>query len=293
MTEPVDLSPVQSGLLASNEQAISVGMLERSLLTAWPASDACSWDKTGMLVGNPSDNVLGVCIALDPTISALEATRSAGANVLLTHHPVFLDAPDSFLPVSYCGQTPGSIIRCAIEWGISILSFHTALDVSVEGLNALPNKLRFSGNQVLDPLTSDSNKGFGCVCYVADDEGSALSLRHLSARCVSVLESIPRVWGNPDNQISSIVFCGGAASSLLPACLSAHIDCLVCGEVKYHSALDAASSGLSIIELGHDVSEFPLCSLLATEVLHAGVPEKSITMINQSHKWYTPEAIRR
>ena len=71
------------------------------------------------------------------------------------------------------------------------------------------------------------------------------------------------------------------------------VDCLVCGELKYHDALDAAESGLAIIELGHDVSELPLCALLATEVVKAGIPESCVTILNQENNWYIPEALRR
>ena len=68
---------------------------------------------------------------------------------------------------------------------------------------------------------------------------------------------------------------------------------MICGEVKYHDALDAAESGLCIIELGHDVSELPLCALLASEARAAGITESSLTVINQSKNWYTPETTRR
>lgn len=46
-----------AGTIASKNTALSVGSLERYLLSKVPASDACSWDRTGMLVGNPLDAV--------------------------------------------------------------------------------------------------------------------------------------------------------------------------------------------------------------------------------------------
>ncbi len=86
---------------------------------------------------------------------------------------------------------------------------------------------------------------------------------------------------------------GGSAGSLLDACLAQGVECLICGEVKYHEALDASLSGLCIIELGHDVSELPLCDVLAAHVQAAGVASECITMINQKDNWYTPESSRR
>ncbi len=290
--EVVSLKKSDAGDLAANDRMILVGELERELLRKMPAADACSWDRTGMLVGNPMDTVRGVAVALDPTVAALEEAHLHGANVLLTHHPVFLDPPTTFMPQAAAGHVPGAVVRRACELGISILSFHTALDVSTAGLDALPTLLRLTPLGVLDPLPGSANKGFGRICApVADEE--PLTLRHLSARCVSVFGTYPRVWGSPDRQLSRIVTSGGSAGSFAPMCLDAGIGCLICGEIKYHEALDAALSGLAIIELGHDVSEFPLCALLAAYAAEAGVAESCITMIDQNNNWYTPESSRR
>ncbi len=290
--EEVSLSTTDAGDLASNERALLVGELERELLAKMPAADAEPWDRTGMLVGNPMEEVRGVAVALDPTVYAVEQAHASGANVLLTHHPVFLDAPTSFIPASAQGHTPGAVVRLAIELGVSIISFHTALDVSSAGLNALPALLRLVPTGVLEPKPGNPAKGFGCICQPAHSE-EPLSLRYLSARCVSVFGSLPRVWGSPERTVSRICTSGGSAGSFAKTCLDQGIDCLVCGEIKYHEALDAAHSGLAIIELGHDISEFPLCALLATYASQAGVSDSCITMIDQSNNWYTPETSRR
>lgn len=290
MTDENALSVTEPGGIAADSQELLVGELERFLLQKMPAADACEWDRTGMLVGNPLDVVRGVAVALDPTLFALEEAYRCGANVLLTHHPVFLDPPTSFLPFDAQGHTPGTVVRRACELGMSIISFHTALDVSCAGLDALPTLLRLQGIGVLDPLPTDATKGFGRIC-LPDEEG--LTLRSLSARCVSVFASTPRVWGNPDARLTRIVTSGGSAGEFARMCADQDISCLVCGEIKYHEALDAANSGLAIIELGHDISEFPLCALLAAYAAQAGVPDSCITMVDQGNNWYTPETIRR
>ena len=64
--EVVSLKKTDAGNLASNERMMVVGELERELLRKMPASDACSWDRTGMLVGNPMDTVRGVAVASTP-----------------------------------------------------------------------------------------------------------------------------------------------------------------------------------------------------------------------------------
>ena len=95
-----------------------------------------------MLVGNPMDTVRGVAVALDPTIHAVEEAHAHGANVLLTHHPVFIDAPDAFMPQAAMGHAPGAVVRRACELGVSVLSFHTALDVSTKDLGVFAPPLQ-------------------------------------------------------------------------------------------------------------------------------------------------------
>lgn len=276
-------------ILASQSGGMCVGDLERALLVSFPAEDACLWDRTGMLVGNPLDSVEGVAVALDPTIKALSAAYAAGANVLVTHHPVFIDAPTSFLPQSVVGQTSGSTIQWALRHGMSIMSFHTACDVSIEGLNVLPALLRLQPRATLDPLNDHTDKGFGRIC-VPDEQ---INLSYLAARCLAVFEAVPRVWGNPEAIINTVVTSGGSAGDFARLCIDRGIDCLICGEVKYHEALDASESGLAIIELGHDVSEMPLCALLASKVAQAGVAEDCIVVVDKQTRWFTPESTRR
>lgn len=284
------LFKVPTGSLAPVKTGMTVGKLEQQLLQVFPREDACSWDRTGLLVGAPGQEVTGVVVALDPTIATLEQAYELGANVVLTHHPVFIEPVSCFMPESVQGCKPGAVINYALTHGIHCMNFHTACDVSPEALAILPALLRLTPQYVLDPLAGNAEKGFGMVCSCG---GEATSLKHLAARCVSVFGAMPRVWGNPDTMLETVVTCGGSATDMVDLCLESNIDCLVCGEVKYHTALEARESGLTIIELGHDVSELPLCALLATKTLAAGLPDSCVMVVDQSKNWYTPESIRQ
>lgn len=283
------LFKIPTGPIAPVKTGISVGTLEQRLLQVFPREDACSWDRTGLLVGNPGQEVTGVVVALDPTLSILQEAEELGANVVLTHHPIFMAPVDNFMPETVQGAKPGALINYALAHGINCMNFHTACDVSREALAILPAMLRLNTQYVLDPLLGHADKGFGMVCSC--DEPT--SLEHLAARCVSVFGAMPRVWGNPKTLVETVVTCGGSATDMVGLCVENSIDCLICGEVKYHTALEARESGLAIIELGHDVSERPLCALLATEALNAGLPDSSVMVVDQTNNWYTPESIRQ
>lgn len=285
------LAKRNSGTISKQGNPQTVGALEQALLASYPAEDAEEWDRTGITVGDPADLVRGVAVALDPTIEAVHAAADAGANVLLTHHPAFLEPIGSFRPAASVAENPGALVWAAIKEGVSLISYHTALDVSADAQRMLPGMLSLSFQRVLEPTDPSGAKGYGQVCAVGEADGS-LTLAQLAARCTSVFGRQPRVWGDFGRPLARIVTTTGSAGSLGRACLRERIDCLVAGEVKYHEALALAEAGLAIIELGHDVSELPFAAVLAAATRRAGVPEDAIKVLDQGDNWTLPETTR-
>ena len=285
------LATVPAGEIAKPAAPLSVGQLELALLRRFPREDAEEWDRTGLLVGDPAATVTGVAVSLDVTREAIGAARRLGANVLLTHHPAFLEPPCAFSPSYAVATAPGVNVYTAAAEGVALMSFHTALDVSAVATRLLPGMLNLDFQKLLVPLAHDARKGYGQLCTVREAD-KPFRLAHLAARCTSVFGSAPRVWGDASRKCERIVVANGGAGNVVAAALAAGAECLVCGELKYHSALDAAQAGLAIVELGHDVSELPLCALLAQAVLDAGVAPEAVCILDQSDNWSTPDSTR-
>lgn len=279
-----------SGVLSKPVSAVTTGALERALLAEFPAADAEAWDRTGMTVGDPARLVTGVAVALDPTVEAIENAANAGANVLVTHHPAFLAPPSSFMPASSVAANPGAGVWRAVERGVSILSYHTALDVSVRAQRVLPGMLNLNFQQVLVPIPGSRDKGYGQLCTLGEEDG--LTLGQLAARCTSVFGRTPRVWGDFPRELDRVVTATGSTGDLGRACLQAQVDCLVCGEIKYHDALELSQAGLAIIDLGHDTSELPLVAVLADAVESVGIPSDLVMVVDQGDNWSYPETLR-
>ncbi|MDO4501848.1 MAG: Nif3-like dinuclear metal center hexameric protein [Coriobacteriia bacterium] len=260
---------------------MNVRTLELRLLERFPAEDAESWDFTGLMVGDPAAPVTGVAVALDQTVEAVRQAAQAGASVLVTHHPTFLSAPSRVMPASAGVPGPGSVVWEAVRSGVALMNFHTALDVSPAAQAMLPGKLGLELTGVLQPLPDRPNKGYGHVCTAPQ----GMTLRMLAQACAEKLGRPPRVWGDPETLLESVVCATGSAGHLGEDCLKAGIDCLLCGELKYHGSLDLAQAGLAIVELGHDVSELPLTEPLMKAVQDAGVPAEDVIMIDQSRNW--------
>lgn len=280
-----------SGTLSKQAFVMTVGGLEQALLKKYPAADAEAWDRTGLAVGDPSRAIENVAIALDPTVEAVEEAASLGANVLVTHHPVFLEAPATFRPAPSSARADGAVVWAAVENGVAVLSFHTALDVSQDAARALPGMLNLMLKGIVQPLETNKRKGYGQLCAVRAAD-MPLTLGQLAARCTSVFGRQPRVWGDFSRELQTVVTCTGSAADLPQACLETGADCLVAGEVKYHDALAASQAGLAVIDLGHDTSELPLVAVLAAAVEAAGVPKEKIAVLDQSVNWMYPETTR-
>lgn len=279
--------------LAQSDVTKTIGRLERALLKRFPADTAEAWDRTGLLVGDRSAQVKKVAVALDPTVEAIHQAADAGANVLITHHPAYLEAPDSFSPEPSVALSPGAGVWAAIAQSVALMCFHTALDVSKQAQVVLPRMLNLTyTGKPLVPLKVDPQLGYGQVCTVSTDAGKPESLSHLAARCTSVFGRSPRVWGNMDARIRHVVCATGSGSNVGKPALEAGMDCLICGELKYHDALDLSEAGLTIIEVGHDASEFPLTALLADAAVSFGMDAEKLIILDQSEQWGYPESIR-
>lgn len=289
-----DLATVAKGGIAKPTQAelpLTVGLLEKALLERYPRADAESWDRMGLVVGDPSEPVRGVCVALDVTQAAIGAAAACGANVLLTHHPVFLNPPATISPSRDVAASPGVNVWEAVKSGVALMNFHTALDVSDDARSLFMGLLKLDYGRMIVPADAGEGKGYGYLCAVRGQD-APLSLAQLAARCTSVFGRTPRVWGGGRDAVSSVVFANGSAGNVVEACLANHVDCLICGELGYHMALDAHQAGLSIVELGHDASELPLTAVLAQAAVESGVAADAVHVIDQAGNWSCHDSTR-
>lgn len=265
----------------SGQPVFTVGELEEGLLRLLPAAHAESWDRTGVLVGDRDQEVTGVLVALDPTVAAICAAVAQGCNVVLTHHPAFLDPPTFFGPLAPENPEAGSVVYEAVSAGVALMNFHTALDVSPRAHDVLPGALGLSFQGILEVTGTDPLRGYGQISQAP----TGMTLGALAQKAKEALGGNPRVWGDPDMVTGKVVTATGASSDMTDLCLQSGIDCLVAGEVKYHAALSAANRGLGIIELGHDISELPLCEVLLSCLADLGFPESLTHHFKQQSNW--------
>lgn len=260
--------------------SLSIGRFVEALFDLYPAEHAADWDACGLRVGDPALEVTGVAVALDVTAPAIEETRARGANVLLTHHPVFLEPISTLVS----GTDGGGLAFQAATSGVALVSMHTNLD---RAETVRTSMLDSFGAEYRGPLEGwadgedDRDPAFGQIGALS----SGVTLHDFAARAAEAYGVKPRVWGDPDRSISAVGTASGSASSLIEDAIAAELDVLVAGEIKYHDIVFANANGIAIVLLGHDGSEEFLADELARATRH--IVDVPVHRLDPSATWWT------
>ena len=102
------------------------------LLHAWyPPHTAAGWDAVGLVHGDPEAPVEKVLFAVDPTLPVAQQAQEWGAQLLVTHHPLFLKPVHGFAPTTPKGRTLWTLARA----GCGLLAAHTNADQAETGVS--------------------------------------------------------------------------------------------------------------------------------------------------------------
>jgi len=234
---------------------LTVGDVASVIECAFPLDKAAEWDRNGLLVGDASVTVTGIALALDASVSAVRMAAKAGANVLLTHHPVFLEPLGEVTPQ---GSASSAAAFQAAASGVALICAHTNLDASSAARETLGSTLALGAGCALDSVTGNPDHRFGYLWELTE----TVTLDVLVERAAALYGNGILAWGDPGTTVKTAVSGTGSGGSLVEAALAVGADVLVTGEAKYHSATESVERGLAVIELGHGTSEWPLVQIL-------------------------------
>ncbi len=261
----------------------AVADLERLLFEAFPREWAEPWDRPGLLVGDPGARVGRIAFALDATRESVRAAAECGANVLVTHHPAYLEPPSPLVPRGEAASLASTCVWEAVARGVSLVAMHTNLDRSPLATALLPSLLGLAPACGIESGRDPSQGRLGSVACLPTPE----SLGDLAGDCLRVFGRVGQVFGNPGQTVSRVAFFTGSLGDSGSDALRAGADAVVCGECGYHRALDLTERGCAVILLGHDVSELPLVGVLMERVVDAGVPLTRCVALDEGERWFS------
>ena len=233
-----------------------LGLID-SDIAPWDLAE--SWDNCGLNAGHPDQPVKKVLVGLDADMRLLETARQIQADMVLTHHPLFL-SPVKAMDFS---TMPGCAIALAAQAKIAVVCAHTNLDRAVNGLNdELAGRLQIQVDQVLEMENQDpafSGAGLGRVGSVP----APVTLARMADQIKSQLGAARvRMVGSPEQVIRRAAVCSGSGGGLIPAFLTSGADVYVTGDIKYHEARLIEACGRALIDVGHFASEIIARDLL-------------------------------
>lgn len=208
----------------------------RDVVTAlerlYPPETAQSWDRVGLVAGDPDQAVRTVLLAVDPTLEVIEEAIRIGADLVVTHHPLLLRGIHSVATTS----AKGAIVTQLIVNDIALYCAHTNADVADPGVgHALAQACGLGDTEALE-LSEGQELGR------VGDLAKPVTLRVLAERLAEVLPATAggvRVSGPPTAQVCRVAVLGGAGDTAFGAVRRSGADVYVTADLRHHPALEA------------------------------------------------------
>ena len=126
------------------------------LVHGWyPPETADEWDAVGLAAGDPDADVRRVLLAVDPALPVAHEAAAWGADLLLTHHPLFLRGVHGVAETTAKGRTLATLTRA----GCALLSAHTNADHGTPGVSdALARALGLRDVRPIAPSSAPLDK---------------------------------------------------------------------------------------------------------------------------------------
>ena len=212
-----------------------------------PLSLAEEWDNVGLLVGDQRRPVARVMTCLTLTPPTVAEAVEHDADLVVVHHPL----PFQPLRRMTTETAVGAMLLELIAAGVAVYSAHTAFDSAAEGINhRLAQGVGLRGIAPLVP--GEGVLGTGRTGWL--ETPTPLAVLAENVKQFLAIERIA-LMGEPQREVRLVGITCGAADDLLRPAIDAGCDCVLLGEARFHTCLEAEAAGISLLLPGHYASE--------------------------------------
>jgi len=248
----------------------TVGDVAALMDTWYPPATAESWDRVGLVVGDPDRPVGRILLAVDPVAATVGQAVETGADMLVTHHPLYLRGT-SFLPES---DPKGALVARLIRSDTALLNAHTNADIAHAGVaEALADLVGLTGTRPLEVTGEDADGhplGFGRIGCVTPQD-----LATFADHVASVLPAGPHgllVGGDEDALVRTVAVSGGAGDHFLGLARAEGADVFLTADLRHHPASEHLEGGApALLCASHWASEWPWLPVLARRLRAAAL----------------------
>ena len=206
----------------------------------YPLRYAEKWDHPGLIVGDPLRPVHRIYMAVDPTLAIVREAAAWGADMLVTHHPLFFRSVHQVAGTGHRGAVTNELERYRIGLWVG----HTNADAAHRGVSeGLADALGVRDQKPIIPISDpdslwDGQVGLGRVGYLE----SPMSLRELADVVNRVLPPTHRgieVAGDLAMPVRKVAVLGGSGDSIFDEVRATDADVDVTSDLRHHPVLDA------------------------------------------------------
>lgn len=244
-----------------------------------PVSYAEEWDNVGLLVGDETQEISHILIALDASDYVIEQAVKLQADLVLTHHPMI------FRPIKQINNRSmiGRRILALASNQIAYYAMHTNFDIKGGMAELAAKKLELTETVPLDVTTviDGQPEGIGRTGLLKE----AVEVRLLAETVKEQFDlKNVTVYGDVAKKVQKIAVCPGAGKSEIENALKQEADILITGDIGHHEGIDAVDMGLVIMDathygLEHIFIEF-MAGYLQEKLQEAGEEQLQITCLD-------------
>ena len=218
----------------------------------WPESGIADWDRPGLMLGELTSDVKTVLLTVDVTMEVLQQAKSIGANLVLSHHPMFLRGVYSLSE----SATKGATTAFAIKNEIAVFAAHTNADFAIDGVSStLARALGLGSLDYLDPATKQGFFG------LLSEPITLLEFSRAVAKAIPSVAQGIKVAGDPNRMISRVGLVAGAGDSYLDLAQGANLDLFITSDLRHHPSQDFIEQsrligGAALMDISHWAAEW-------------------------------------
>jgi dinuclear metal center YbgI/SA1388 family protein len=232
----------------------------------YPPAWAASWDRVGLVLGEPEAPVHRVLCVVDCVPETVDEALATGADLVVAHHPLLLRPVSSVAPTTYKGRLVHRLIRHEVALYVA----HTNADVANPGVSdALAARLGLRHLRPLHPgvgddgTPDDGGRGAGRIGELPEPRTLAALARH-AAQVLPPTAWGVRAAGDPDRLVHTVAVCGGAGDTYLADAIAAGVDAYLTADLRHHPVSEhLAGGGPALLDAAHWATERPWLDELA------------------------------
>jgi dinuclear metal center YbgI/SA1388 family protein len=203
------------------------------------------WDKNGLIVGDPDQEVSKILLAVDPVDATVRQAIEGNYDMMITHHPLFLRDANFVSRLDYKGR----IVHDLIKNDVALLNAHTNADSATRGVAwALAKACGIDGEpfDVIDEDAAGNPRGLGRIRKLANpvtlDEFADVVAAALPAGPHGIFVGTP-VGEDLSMQVETVALSGGSGDSFLDRARELGADVYVTADLRHHPASEHLERG--------------------------------------------------